>query len=420
MVGVSSSEDLRQDPRWQLAQRVASSEVMRKSLRLQEVLLFLTESALRDRGSTIHEQDIGIGVFGRSADYSTSEDTIVRVHTFQLRKRLQLYFDTEGLHEPVVIKIPKGSYGPVFVARTSTDVPDRPKGFLRVDRRLLAQAVLTAIVLLVLGGSLGWCLHSAWKARGSGVADSFWNQMFDNGKSIDLVMGDACLSTLQGPLFLRRDISLREYQSRSLDQSLAAMGDPSRREVARSLLGLFYVPLSDATAAHRLGMLAAKHQTSLDIVFARDFSTRHLDSHNVILEGNRRSNPWMGFFEDRLNFQYQYDLANDFGYFRNVRPQQGEAQAYRVEWNAHGFSRLAYLPNLTGTGTVLMLSGTDIQSVDAAARFVTSEEWIARIRERLALKPRALIPYFEALLQTDLLMGSAPRFELIAVRVHSR
>jgi hypothetical protein len=419
-VGADLANDLCQDPRWQLAQRVAASEVMRKSLRLQEVLLFLTECVLRDPGSTIHEHDIGVGVFGRAADYNSSEDTIVRVHTFQLRKRLQLYFDGEGLHEPVAIKIPKGSYGPVFVARTSTDGPDLPEGSLKVDRRFLAQAGLAAIVLLVLGGSLGWFLHSAWKTRASGVADSFWNQMFDNGKSIDLVLGDACLSTLQGPLFLRRDISLREYQSRGLDQSLEAIRDSSRREVARSLLGLFYVPLSDATAAHRLGILAAKHQTSLDIVFARDFSTRHLDTHNVILEGNRRSNPWMAFFEDRLNFQYQYDLANDFGYFRNVQPKREEAPIYRVVWNTHGFSRVAYLPNLTGTGTVLMLSGTDIQSVDAAARFVTSEEWIARIRERLALRPRAPLPYFEALLQTDLLMGSAPRFELIAVRTHGR
>lgn len=128
----------------------------------------------------------------------------------------------------------------------------------------------------------------------------------------------------------------------------------------------------------------------------------------------------MAFFEDRLNFQYRYDTANDFAYFQNVQPRQGEAQTYRVEWNTRGFSRVAYLPNLTGTGTVLMLSGTDIQSADAAARFVTSNEWIARIRERLALRPRTPLPYFEALLQTDLLMGAAPRFQLIAARVHSR
>jgi hypothetical protein len=419
-VRTASAQDLCQDPRWQLAQRVASSEAMRKSLRLQEVLLFLTERVLRDASATIHEQDIGVSVFGRATDYNTGEDTIVRVHTFQLRKRLQLYFETEGLHEPVVIKIPKGSYGPVFVPRTSTDVPDVPASPLGVNQRFLVQSGLAAVVLLILGGSLGWYLHSAWEARGSGVADAFWDQMFDNGRSIDLVLGDASLSTLQGPLFLRRDISLREYQSRNLDQLLAAMEDPTRRTVARGLVGLFYVPLSDATAAHRLGMLAARHQTWLDIVFARDFSTQHLDSHNIILEGNRRSNPWMAFFEDRLNFQYRYDTANDFAYFQNVQPRQGEAQTYRVEWNTRGFSRVAYLPNLTGTGTVLMLSGTDIQSADAAARFVTSNEWIARIRERLALRPRAPLPYFEALLQTDLLMGAAPRFQLIAARVHSR
>ena len=124
----------------------------------------------------------------------------------------------------------------------------------------------------------------------------------------------------------------------------------------------------------------------------------------------------MEFFEPRLNFRYDFDIANNYGYFRNVKPQPRESEIYRVQWDTHAFARIAYLPNLAHSGTVLILSGTDVQSADAGARFVTSNEWIDRLRERFALRWSEPIPYFEALLQTDLLSASAPRFNLVAVR----
>lgn len=98
--------------RLDVVQRVASSPILKESKRLRELFLFLCERALHDPGMAIHEQEVGTEVFGRPADYDTSEDTLVRVHASRLRKKLQQYFSSEGLHEPIVIEIPKGGYPP--------------------------------------------------------------------------------------------------------------------------------------------------------------------------------------------------------------------------------------------------------------------------------------------------------------------
>jgi hypothetical protein len=60
-------------------------------------------------------------VFSRGEGYDTALDNIVRVNAFDLRKRLAEYFATEGRDEPVIIKIPKGSYKPAFTVRPQPD-----------------------------------------------------------------------------------------------------------------------------------------------------------------------------------------------------------------------------------------------------------------------------------------------------------
>src|SRR5882724_3463871 len=101
-----------------LMERVASSRYIGKSTRLRDLLVYLCHRVLEESAHEIHEQEVGCKVFGRSPDYDTTIDNIVRVHASQLRKRLEQYFAAEGLDEPWIIEIPKGNYAPVFRERS--------------------------------------------------------------------------------------------------------------------------------------------------------------------------------------------------------------------------------------------------------------------------------------------------------------
>jgi len=92
-----------QDERWALVQRVASSRRLLKAQQLREILLYLSRRVLTDNPSAIGEQEIGCKVLGRRPDFNPNEDNIVRVQVRHLRKKLDEYFSSEGLAEPIVL-----------------------------------------------------------------------------------------------------------------------------------------------------------------------------------------------------------------------------------------------------------------------------------------------------------------------------
>lgn len=105
------------DPRWELAQRVASSNLFKKSPRLRQFLLFVAEKAVTGHEGEISEYEIGWKVFERGSNYNPVDDSIVRSAARQLRAKVKEYFETEGIGESLIVEIPKGGYVPIFIQR---------------------------------------------------------------------------------------------------------------------------------------------------------------------------------------------------------------------------------------------------------------------------------------------------------------
>src|SRR5215831_17977624 len=99
-----------------LLARVLAHPQFARSARLRDFLNYVTEQSIAHPDVPIREPEIAERIFGRSAMQS-SDDSIVRVHASQLRKRLEQYFETDGASEELLIEIPKGNYTPVFKRR---------------------------------------------------------------------------------------------------------------------------------------------------------------------------------------------------------------------------------------------------------------------------------------------------------------
>src|SRR5262249_18657101 len=180
------------DARWDLVQRVAFSSAFQKSRRLRELLLYVCERALHDPEHAVHEHEIGTVVFGKSADFDPSQDTLVRVQVSQLRKRLEQYFSTEGAYEALIIEIPKGTYIPLFRERypEPSTQPDSPPPGLAVSRKISFRNPM----VLSIGSCVLLLVFSAWlmlenlrlrqrQDRGPELRPSvnlLWRQMFGN------------------------------------------------------------------------------------------------------------------------------------------------------------------------------------------------------------------------------------------------
>ena len=78
---------------------------------------------MRGNPEGLKEYTIGVEAFGRKPDFDPKTDTIVRVQTHRLRQKLKEYYGQEGLHDPILIEIPKGHYCPIFRVREDSRTP---------------------------------------------------------------------------------------------------------------------------------------------------------------------------------------------------------------------------------------------------------------------------------------------------------
>ena len=120
-----------------------------------------------------------------------------------------------------------------------------------------------------------------------------------------------------------------------------------------------------------------------------------------------------------MNFRFGYDGGLSQSYFENRQPRGGEAAVYRNS-PAVSYCDLAFLPNLSHTGNVLVISGTEMEGTEAGGEFLTTGRGMAALRRYVKVDGSGRLPYFEALLRSSKIGGAAPGFEVIAVRVLAR
>jgi hypothetical protein len=108
------------DPRWQAAERATQSSMLSRAPQLKAILLFIVRQAILHPDNPIHESEIARDVLGRRSDFNSDVDNIVRVQMRHLRKKLDLYFSSEGKDEKVKIEIPLGAYKPVFSTQSQS------------------------------------------------------------------------------------------------------------------------------------------------------------------------------------------------------------------------------------------------------------------------------------------------------------
>ncbi|MBL4587459.1 MAG: hypothetical protein JKX84_10455 [Flavobacteriales bacterium] len=111
--------------------RILASEEFSAAKRLSGFLRFVVSETLEERVTSLHAYTLALEVFDRSSDFDPQHDTLVRVHAGQLRLRLGKYYSQSGKSDPIMIKIPKGGYVPVFSEHA---ISERSRATSEVDR----------------------------------------------------------------------------------------------------------------------------------------------------------------------------------------------------------------------------------------------------------------------------------------------
>jgi hypothetical protein len=443
-----------EDERAALVRQVLASRTFAKSVRLAQFLEFICRKAIEGRAEEINEQQIGVHVFGRSAAYNATDDSIVRTQARLLRQRLEEYFEHECPACPMVLIIPKGGYVPVFERRPAVGmIPGMLPGTLpaalaapeaqsapvrapspathtevapattasRPARPRLWPLLWAALAVVVIAASIGVSLSSKRPARS---APTLWTSIFGSGRPVVIVPSDDGLVLFEE--LQHAGVNLDAYLSGSyVHQPAAQVPGLSGTQLASGataagwLSSHQYTSTADLSLALRLDRLPEARKATVSTRYARVLHLGDLKDNNIVLIGGVGANPWVELFSPKLNFDVNYDWKHAQGYVINKRPQPGEQPAYREtpgENSPISYGVLAYLPGITGEGTTLLFDGSGMAGTEAAADFPFSGDRFASFLKQLGPGPGGSIPFFEVLLETRSLGGDAPEARIIGWR----
>jgi TolB-like protein len=115
-----NAEPSAEDVRGQLG-RVLASDGFANADRISRFLRYVVERTLAGEADRLKEYAIGVDVFDRKEEYDPRIDSIVRVEAARLRSKLDEYYNRAGTDDPILIRLRRGSYIPVFEQRSPGD-----------------------------------------------------------------------------------------------------------------------------------------------------------------------------------------------------------------------------------------------------------------------------------------------------------
>ena len=116
---------------FQQVERLTKSHSLRGSESLRKLLEYLARQAVEHPDAPLKEYQIATEVYGRQANFDPQSDSTIRVQAGRLRLKLAEYYATEGANDPIVVRIPKGSYHLVFETKQvplAQQAPGPPSG----------------------------------------------------------------------------------------------------------------------------------------------------------------------------------------------------------------------------------------------------------------------------------------------------
>jgi hypothetical protein len=344
-----------------LVRRVAASKVFQKTLKLQEFLLYICECRLRHGdNSEVKEQQIGINVYNRCPGYNMSGDSVVRVQARELRKKLALYFETEGKDEPIRIEISKGGYLPDFilVSQEDKDKPldpgEQPQGsreevvpvtagyFQQNSKKktiVLVLLALGAVLLFVagwfMGARRGSSFPGALAQADSRQAYSFYNQLLgpigSKGRESLLVMSNPQLiyfrnmnSLTASEVSAHHMVPVSQQLQKTLQQTanLNLLGDPNQTAYF-SVTNADFTGMGEAACVFNIEKVMSALDRSVRLTQGRFLTWDVATQNNLIVLGNPILNLWT-----RDNLMGRNFRISDGG-VRNASPLPGEQPLYK-------------------------------------------------------------------------------------------
>jgi hypothetical protein len=403
---------------FQQIERLTKSHSLHSSESLCKLVRYLAEHSLDHPGIALKEYQIATEVLGRPVGFDPQSDSTVRVQAGRLRVKLAEYYAHEGVDDPILVEIPKGSYTLTFHLRTPkpgvqalpvivTEPPERKVEPRRSERRWIV-AVTTLSVLLAIS-----CVATAilvgqrlrtqpLSAQPVPVAyQLFWNRFVTGAQPPWVIFSN-------GSFVGRPETGMRYYNAAA--DSNAFILD-------------HYTGVGEVLAIHQLDRVFFLLNHTLRVKRGALFSLDDAKNNDLIFVGSPSENLTLAdipgtreFVFERLDSgQRKGDLA-----VRNLHPLPGEQPLFLAtpanQPTVEDYAVVSLLPGLDPSRSILILAGNSTFGTQAAVEYVCRDDSIKELLRQLKVSKANDLKPFEALLHVKIAHGVPVMTDLVSVR----
>jgi hypothetical protein len=426
---------------------------------LQQLLQFLTEKTFTHGAEPIKEYTIGVEALGRPPDFDPKADPIVRVQIHRLRQKLKEYYDSDGLHDYILIEIPKGQYLPIFGTADTEDTLASKEPVFRGDAtspndEVLAmprdsfdqhadrlgkprrRATLIAVSALIAAFAAGLWIGGKWAPLGAGKTSAtsarpdparssdpviaFWAKYIGNDPTPVIAYPDAVFLLDNYNDLFRFKQGATDYRGAPVDSHVAQQFASNPGLVARAGPLYYensYLGFGELKAVGMLSNLFGQMGYKPIIKPSRELTVDDLTQHNVIMLGSSSQNIAVAHFGNLGDFSFKdFDsrLEQWRGIIVNARPRANEAPTYHTERDAKtqvlnaDYSLITIQPGIVPGRYIADFGGLDTTGSEGAVLYATSRPGVDELTKAIQFQntgDRRPFPVFQALLKVQLEKG---------------
>lgn len=419
---------------------VCQSNTFAKSDRLRNLLKYICDAEIQGRQSALNEYVIGVEALGRPEGYSPAEDSCVRSRIYELRQRLEKYYQSEAPDAELRIDLPKGSYVPRYVRTApAPEVVPHPvilpplcppvasAGTITVrtpwKRYWPLTAAFAAGMLLMYGftwvrsksGKAAADVQSKMAAAWTPELEAIWAPFLDPQSPV--------LISFQSRLFFSAGPSLVVRDSRIDSVAAVETSDPIMR--TKALFGLpqiyenrNYTDFGSASACLLLGQLLGGRQPQIVGKRSTDVSWDDLGRHNVIFLGKPHADPDIARLLPKEHFQISGATMH------NRQPRENEPAEWKDDGRAwdrsnnwsQKFGLVTLIPGPHEGRWILSLAGSGSEHIWALAQFLTSPEGARQLSEKMRGAQGQMPSSWQAVIRADFKAQSPVKVEYVTHR----
>lgn len=387
-------------------ERLLGSRILQGSESLRAFLRFVVTKAVDNQDASLKEYTIATEVFGRSNNYDSRSDSVVRVQAGRLRSKLQEYYATEGKHDKILIDLPKGHYSPTFAYIEGTNGSTASEGLApEIASIPVKQSAIKAswtglaiAALALLAFALG-ALAFNYKSDANRLKDSLasktiqpaevqaasplWGDFFHSPEPVLVAFSNALF---RGTAETGMKILKPMGSAPTNVGSPAASQTSGVKEGSESVVTDHYTGIGEVLGVYSLGDLFYKASRSIRVKRSLMLTWDDLKTENIIILGSPAENFVLRDLPQQQDFVFQPlkdDKQNMSLGIVNTKPKAGEQPTYLARQEgpsrsqiSEDYAVISLLRGLDEKHRLMILAGITTFGTQAAAEYVTKPEHI--------------------------------------------